>query len=417
MIPVRLMRALMFSARRAVSQRYEELASMSPRDKPANDTKEVVKQCAMTCLEHWDPVVDAQPCGDAATDASKIVLLVFADPASDRISHDATVLLGERVDRPDPDDQGRRITSARAARLARRAAVAANEDVRSDLSTSSETAAHKKLDSKKTPSKKAPVALSQQASGPPDTPKSKSTSALSKNASAFPTFLPSSCGASGTSCGGETAGPARVLKRKIGVEQKGVASSSSPAFKREAGPHPASEAPSSAAENLLSIPEKLPSSCGPAGGTCGGADGTGPGGVAKREASTEQEGTASSLLLHEVKHKAKTPPAPNPRRKDEHPPGWVPSSCGFPGSSCGGSTGTASMPPSQAAKREAEAQPVAAIGKRPPGFTPSSCTNPGVTCGLSKGSGKGSDTGPPAPYNYWGFVHGTRRPNATDFEV
>jgi len=404
---VRLMRVLMFSARGAVSQRYGGLASMSPKDNSANDTKEVLKTCAMTCLEHWDPAVDAKSCGDAATDASAIVLLIFADLASNRIAHDDPALLDKRVDRSGPDDQGHRITSARAARLTRKAAVAANKDVRSDLSASSETTAHK-LDSKKTPSKKDSVALSQQASGLPDTSESKSAPALSRS---FPTMIPTSCGPSGSSCGGETASPGRVLERKIGVEQKGFASSSSPpAFKREAGPHPAAEAPSSAADN---IPDKLPSSCGPAGGTCGAADGSGSGGVPKRETSAEQEGIASSLLSHEVKPKAKPPPAAHPQQKDEHPSGLAPSSCGFAGSTCGGSVGPASMPPSQAIKREAESQPLANKGGRPPAWTPSSCTDPGVTCGISKGSGKGSDNGPPAPYNDLSFLHGSRRPNAT----
>jgi hypothetical protein len=404
----------MFSARGPVSQRYVGLASMSPKDNFADDTKEVLKTCAMTCLEHWDPAVVAKPCGDAVTDTSAIVLLIFADLASNRIAHDDPALLDKRVDRSGPEDQGRRITSARAERLARKVAVAANEDVRSDLSTSNETTAHKKLDSKNTPSKEAPVALSQQASGLPDTPESKSASALSRS---FPTMIPTSCGPSGSSCGGKTAGPGRVLERKIGAEQKGFASSSSPpAFKREAGPHPAAEAPSSAAD---SIPDKIPSSCGPAGGTCGAADGSGSGsgGVPKRETSAEQEGTASSLLSHGVKSKAKSPPAAHPQQKDEHPPGLAPSSCGFAGSTCGGSVGPASMPPSQATKREAESQPLANKGSRPPVWTPSSCTNPGVTCGLSKGSGKGSETGPPAPYNDWGLIQGSRRLNASDVEV
>jgi hypothetical protein len=397
---------------------------MSPSKKPANDTKEVVKLCAIECLEPWEPDVVAKPCGEVATEDSAIVLLLvaFADIASDRISDVNSRLLQEPVDRSGPDDQRRRITSTRAARLARHAAVAANKNVRSSLGASSETAAHKKPDSEKNSSTKAPVALPKQAAQPADTPKSKSFSEVSKTVPDLPTFIPSSCGVPGSSCGGVAAnpGPGRVLERKIGAEQEGLVPSSPPAIKREAESYPAAEArPFAAAQ----APDKVPSSCGFAGGTCGASgasDGSGSGGVANRETDAEQEGITPPHALHKTKPETKrpSPPAQDPRQRDEHPPGWTPSSCGFAGSSCGGGTGPASMPPVHV-KREAESQPVAealSSSGQPPVYMPSSCTMPGVTCGLSKGSGKGPETGPPAPYNDWGLVHTSRRPNASDSE-
>lgn len=399
---------------------------MSPSKKPANDTKEVVKLCAIEFLEPWEPAVIAKPCGEAATEDSAIVLLldVFANIASDRISDVNSRLLQEPVDRSGPDDQRRRITSTRAARLARHAAVAANKNVRSSLDASSETTAHTKPDSEKNSSTKAPVALPKQAAQPADTPKSKSFSEVSKTVPGLPTFIPSSCGVPGSSCGGVATdpGPGRVLERNIGAEQKGIVSSSPPAIKREAESYPAAEAPPFAAAQA---PDKVPSSCGFAGGTCGASgasDGSGSGGVAKRKTGAEQEGTTPPHPLHKTKSEPKTkrpsPPAEDPRQRDEHPPGWTPSSCGFAGSSCGGGTGPASMPPVHV-KREAELQPIAdalSSSVQTPVWMPSSCTMPGVTCGLSKGSGKGPETGPPAPYNDWGLIHTSRRPNASDSE-
>jgi hypothetical protein len=378
---------------------------------PLTRPKEVMAMCALKCAGRWDSAVDERPCGEAATGGSAITSLDSADNTSDRVSQGDSTDLDNHVDTSGLDGNRRRITSPRTARLARRAAVAASKDVRNALSASGETGVHRRPEPKKGSSRKGPVVISQQ-KAQPDTPKPKSASALSRSDPSLPTWIPSSCGASGSTCGGSTAGPGSgsALERSPGAEHEGFAPPSPLEIKREAEAHPAAEARPVAADHP---PGWVPSSCGFSGGTCGGADGSG-GTAAKRVISAEQDGIASSPLLRKAKPKTTPPPLTDPRQLTEHPPGWSPSSCGFSGSTCGGgsSSGPASMPPVQVIKRQAISQPAVdarALDDHPPGWTPMSCTIHGVTCGKSNGVEKGidsdgtadakADNGPPAPYN------------------
>jgi hypothetical protein len=362
--------------------------------------------CALQCSGRWDPAVDEEPCGEASATTS----LDSADSTSDRVSQGDSTDLDNHLDSSGLDGNRHRIASPRTARLARRAAVATNKDVRNALSASGETGVLRMPESKKGSSRKGPVVIPQQ-KAQPDTPKPKSASALSRSDPALPTWIPSSCGASGSTCGGSTAGPGsgNALERKTDSEHEGSAPLSPPQIKREAESRPAAEARPLSAEHP---PGWVPSSCGFSGGTCGGADGSG-GTPAKREISAEQEGIVSPPLLCKDKPKTKPPPVTDPRQLTEHPLGWSPSSCGFSGSTCGGGSGSgpASMPPVQATKREATSRPVVdarALDDHPPGWTPLSCTIHGFTCGKSNGVGKGTDSdgmadakagnGPPAPY-------------------
>lgn len=364
--------------------------------------------CASQCSGQWAPVVDTKPCGEvAASDATS------AASAVSRSIRDGSTELHQDADRPGLDSNRRRITSTRTARLARRVAVAANRDLRNSLSASGENAVHKRPDSREDSSRNGPVVVPQQKARPVDTPKPKSSSALSKNAPAPPSWVPSSCGVSGSTCGGSTAGAGsgNVLERTAGAEQEGFTSPSPAAIKREAESRPEAEA------HPLSVdhpPGWVPSSCGFSGGTCGGADGSG-GAAAKRDASTELEEIAP-LFTPSHNIKAKTGPnVTDPRQLAEHPPGWSPSSCGFVGSTCGGGSGSggpASIPTLHATKREAESQPAVearSVADNPPGWTPMSCTIQGVTCGKVNDVAKGADDdsaagtnagdGPPAPYD------------------
>ena len=393
MIAARLMEISTLFARRPAFQRYDELAYRLLRS-PLTIPKEVIAICALQCSGQWDPTVDEDPCGEAATSSSAVTSLDSADSTWDRMSHDGSTSLDKHVDNSSLDGNRRSITSTRTARSARRAAVAANKDVRNAVSASSETAVHMRPGSNKDSSRKARVVIPQQKARPPDTPDPKSASALSRSPT-LPTWMPSSCGASGSSCGGGSAGPGsgNVLERKVGAEQEDLASSPPHAIKREAEPHAAAEAHPLAADHPSGW---VPSSCGYSGGTCGGADGSG--------------GTVMEREMHAVKPKAKPPPATDPRKLAEHPTGWSPSSCGFSGSTCGGGSGSgsgpASMPPLYVTKRETESQPVAEARRsddHPPGWTPMSCTINGVTCGKKDDIGKGTadanaNNGPPAPY-------------------
>lgn len=368
--------------------------------------------CALRCSGQWDPAVDEKPCGEAATGDPAITSLDSADSTSDCISLDGSADPDKHGDSSGLDGNRRRTTTTRASRLAKRAAVAANKEVRNVSSPRSEVAVHMTPGANIDPPRKAPVATPQQKAKPLDTSQSKNSAAPSKGAPTTPAWVPSSCGASGSSCGGSTAGPGsgNVLERDIGAEQEGFSSSSRPAIKREAESHPAAEARPLAADHP---PGWVPSSCGFNGGTCGGADGSG-GTATKRDSSAEQEGIASPPLVHETKPKTKSPPETDPRQLTEHPPGWSPSSCGFSGSTCGGgsSSGPASMPPLPTSKHEAEPKPMAkarSLDDHPPGWAPMSCTIHGVTCGKLEGLGKGADSdgmadaraanGPPAPYD------------------
>lgn len=382
MIAARLMEISTLSARRPAFQRYDELACRLLRT-PLTIPKEVIAICSLQ---------RSGQCGEAATSSSAVTSLDSADSTWDRMSHDGSTYLDKHVDNSSLDGNRRSITSTRTARLARRAAVAANKDVRNTVSASSETAVHMRPGSKKDSSRKAPVVIPQQKARPPDTPDPKSASALSKSPT-LPTWIPSSCGASGSSCGGGSAGPGsgNVLERKVGAEQEDLASSPPHAIKREAEPHAAAKTHPLAADHP---PGWVPSSCGYSGGTCGGADGSG--------------GTVTEREMHAVKPKAKPPLVTDPRQLAEHPPGWSPSSCGFSGSTCGGGSGSgsgpASMPPLHATKREAESQPIAEAhpsDDHPPGWTPMSCTIHGVTCGKKDDIGKdtadaNANNGPPA---------------------
>jgi hypothetical protein len=302
--------------------------------------------CALQCSGRWGSAVDEKPCGEAATGGSAITSLDSADSTSDRVSQGDSTDLDNHVDTSGLDGNRRRITSPRTARLARRAAVAASKDVRDALSASGETGVHRRPEPKKGSSRKGPVVISQQ-KAQPDTPKPKSASALSRSDPSLPTWIPSSCGASGSTCGGSTTGPGSgsALERSPGDEHEGFAPPSPPAIKREAEAHPAAEARPLAADHP---PGWSPSSCGFSGSTCGGGSSSGP---------------ASMPPVQVIKRQAASRPAVDARALDDHPPGW----------------------------------------------TPMSCTIHGVTCGKSNGVGKGIDSdgmadakaenGPPAPYN------------------
>jgi hypothetical protein len=375
---------------------------------PLTTLEEVIVKCALQCSARWDPALNAKPSSEATAGDSALTPLELANSTSDRILHDGSVDPHKNPDKSGLDGNRRRITSTRIARLTRRVAVAANKDVRSSLSASSETAVHKRSDSKK-----GPVVVPQQKARPTAMPKFKGSSALSRSAPTLPTWAPSSCRASVSTCDGPGSGSGNILERKIGSEQKGFASSLPPlhGIKREAESHPAAEARPSAA------PGWVPASCGFSGGTCGGTDGSGSGGVTEREASAEQNNVASPSPLPAIERKTDYASVANPRELTEHPPGWVPSSCGFAGSTCDGGSGSGSgsgpalMPPSHEAKREAEPQPAAesrSSADHPPDWNPSSCTIHGVTCGKPNGHGNGIDTAnadadnngpPPASYN------------------
>jgi hypothetical protein len=191
----------------------------------------------------------------------------------------------------------------------------------------------------------------------------KLPSALSRSPPSPPTWMPSSCGPPGSTCGGASgSGSGNVFERKIGAEQNGFAVSPLSLYKIE--PREAESQPVADAEPSNEHPPGwTPSSCGFAGATCGGSGGSGSGTLLERQLDAEKEKSSS-------------------------------------------------LPSSLAHKRDAEPRPAAdgrPLAQHSPSWAPASCTTPGITCGVSKGARKGSDSGgtadadagsgPPASYN------------------
>lgn len=315
--------------------------------------KEVITKCALECPGRWDLVVDAKP----------TTSLEFEDHSPDRDPHGSLEDLGKLVEPCGSDEHRRCIFSTRAARLARRAVVAAGKGVRNALSDSSESAVHRRPNSTKDSSGNGPVVIAQQTVQSPHTTTAKLPSALSRSPPSPPTWMPSSCGPPGSTCGGVSgSGSGNVAERKIGAEQKGFAVSPLSLYKiepREAESQPVADAGPSNEHP----PGWTPSSCGFAGATCGGSGGSGSGTLLERQHDAEKEKSSS-------------------------------------------------LPSSLAHKRDAEPRPAAdrrPLAQHSPSWAPASCTTPGITCGVSKGARKGSDSGgtadadagsgPPASHN------------------
>ena len=322
--------------------------------------------CALQCLGQKHPAAEARPFVQTATGDLATAFSESGDSTADDSLRDGSSDLHKLVDTFGSDDHRRRVVSSRTARSARRAVVAIEMRVRAAFDVGSENRVHRRPDSRKDSSWRGPAIVPQQEAQPSITPAANSPLALSRSAPTAPTWMPTSCGTPGSTCGGASSG-------------------------------------------------------------------SGSGTVTERgKGAAGQRGFASSPPLRPIKREAESQPLAEVGQLSEHPPGWVPTTCGYPGATCGGigdagSGGTvlerkldadrkglaSSLPPSHATKRDAESHPVAEarpLADHSPGWTPSPCTNRGITCGRAKtGTGSGGDhdgtadvnagSGPPASYN------------------
>jgi hypothetical protein len=300
--------------------------------------------CALQCSGRWRPAEDARPCDKVADGDLAATPFESGDGVGDCRLHDGSLDLLEPVGKSGSHDSHSRITSTRTARLARRAVVAIEIKAHDARSAGSETGVHRRPDSRKISSWTSPVVVSQQGVQPSNAPAANSPSALSRSATNIPTWMPTSCGTPGSTCGGGASGSGSgtVAERGKGAGRRGFTSSPPlrAAIKRgaESEPQTLADAAGQPTKHPLGW---VPSTCGYPGATCGGIDGSGGSGGAllDREVHADRKKVfASSLLLplsHAAKRETESQPAAEALPLAEHTPGWVPSSCTGIGVTCG----------------------------------------------------------------------------------